>query len=94
MPEPTQDFDLSFYVLATLAIWILADDALATPEGRQRVKDALRDGVLAGGTYEAILEIPEYRAALRDWELAKQGIFTVDPTAPVPTEPVPAERKA
>lgn len=79
MPETNKDFDQSFYVLCTIGYWILATDALATPEGREKVKSAFRSAMLAAGSYEALEALPEFQAALRDCQLAESGdLLTVD----------------
>jgi hypothetical protein len=90
MPEKNQDFDRSFYVLCVVGYWILALDALATPEGREQVKAAFRDAMLSAGSFEALSEIPEFVAAMRDIDLAaRTGIIVADPA-----ELTPADGKA
>jgi hypothetical protein len=66
-------FDASFYVLCSVGCWILQSDALATEDGRERVKDAFRAAMLAGGSYEALQALPEFRAAVLDYEAAAAG---------------------
>jgi hypothetical protein len=95
MPEPNQDFDFSFYVLSVIGYWILADDALATPDGCEKVRGAFRTGMLAAGSFEELQQVPEFVAAMRDVEIARRtGVIVLDPTAPSQTESVPAERTA
>jgi hypothetical protein len=83
MLEPNHTFDQSFYVLCVVGHWILVQDVLATPEGREKVKDAFRSAMLAGGSIEALEEIPEFRAAMRDVERASETI-SIDPSAVTP----------
>jgi hypothetical protein len=73
MPETNQAFDQSFYVLCCIGYWILAADALATPEGREKVKDAFRGAMLAAGSYEALEALPEFQAAMRDFQRIESG---------------------
>jgi hypothetical protein len=78
MPETKHDFDQSFYVLCLIGYWILVVDALATPEGREKVKDTFRAGMLAAGSYAALQALPEFQAAMRDFqELASPPFITV-----------------
>ena len=70
MPEPNEPFDMSFYVLCVVGHWILVGDALATPEGRERVKNAFRSAMLGAGTFEDLEAIPEFQKAMIDVEHA------------------------
>ena len=95
MPEPTKDCEFSFYVLCFIGYWILVDDALSTEQGREKVREAFRTGALAAGSFEALQEIPEFQAAMRDIDLAHQGVIagvpkeanlSTDPSQVAPTE--------
>jgi len=72
MLEP--EFDKSFFVLSVIGIWILRDGALDTEEGREKVKGAFRDAMLAGSsTFEELCLIPEIKTALEDIERVQNG---------------------
>src|SRR5215468_5287957 len=68
-------FDVSFYTLVCIGYYVIARDALATEAGREKVKKIFRDALLAGGSFEALQEIPEFRAAMRDMERIENGEF-------------------
>ena len=71
---PELDFDRSFYTLAVIGVWILRDDALDTEEGREKVKGAFRDAMLAGSsTFEELCLVPEIAAALEDIDRVQNG---------------------
>jgi hypothetical protein len=73
-----QDFDQSYYVLCVIGYWILATDALDTPEGREKIRAGFRDAMLSAGGYESLQTIPEFRKAMIDIAAAAEKLLLVD----------------
>jgi len=90
MAEPNEKLDRAFYTLSYLGAVILGGNLLDSEDGRERVKQIFKAGLLAGGSYEALLEIPEFARAVKDYET---GVLTVDPSELSPVPAVDTEGK-
>jgi hypothetical protein len=73
----SEPFDKSFYVLSYLGAVILGGNLLDTEQGREKVKEIFKAGLLSAGSFEDLQAIPEFKKAVADYEA---GIVTVDPS--------------